>query len=96
MLPSSNSSVCCCSAKSAKRQHEALLPALLPCTENIRKRTYVSLQPVSRIFVVDDEHIMALGAVLRMIGYSAKFYTSPLEALTAARSALPDPLRHAS
>jgi CheY-like chemotaxis protein len=52
----------------------------------------VSLQPVSRIFVVDDEHIIALAAILRMNGYSARFYTSPLEALTAARSELPTPL----
>jgi CheY-like chemotaxis protein len=49
----------------------------------------VSLQPASRIFVVDDEHIIALAAVLRMNGYSARFYTSPLEALTAARLELP-------
>jgi FixJ family two-component response regulator len=45
----------------------------------------VSLQPVSRIFVVDDGHIIALAAILQMNGYSAKFYTCPLEALTAAR-----------
>ena len=46
----------------------------------------MSLQPVSRIFGVDDEHIIALSAILQMNGYSAKFYTGPLEALTAARS----------
>jgi hypothetical protein len=45
----------------------------------------VSLQPVSRIFVVGDGHIIALAAILQMNGYSAKFYTCPLEALTAAR-----------
>ena len=56
----------------------------------------MSLQPVSRIIAVDDEHIIALAAILRRNGYSAKFYTSPLEALTAARSELPNPLRHAS
>jgi FixJ family two-component response regulator len=50
----------------------------------------VSLQPVSRIFVVDDGHIIALAAILQMNGYSAKFYTSPLAALTAARSGVPD------
>ena len=49
----------------------------------------MSLQPVSRIFGVDDEHIIALAAILQMNGYSAKFYTSPLEALTAARSGVP-------
>jgi hypothetical protein len=52
----------------------------------------VSRQPVSRIFVIDDEHIIALAAPLQMNGYSAKFYASPLEALTAARSGAPDPL----
>jgi hypothetical protein len=45
----------------------------------------VSLQPVSRLFVVGDVSIIALAAILQMNGYSAKFYTSPLEALTAAR-----------
>jgi hypothetical protein len=39
---------------------------------------------VSCIFGVDDEHIIALAAILQINGYSAKFYTSPLEALTAA------------
>jgi hypothetical protein len=50
----------------------------------------VSLQLVSRIFGVDDEHIIALAAILQMNGYSAKFYTGPLEALTAARSGAPE------
>jgi CheY-like chemotaxis protein len=50
----------------------------------------VSLQPVSRIFVVADEPIIALAAILQTNGYSAKFYTSPLQALTAARSGAPD------
>jgi hypothetical protein len=54
----------------------------------------VSLQAVSRLFVVDDGHIIALAAILQMNGYSAKFYTSPLEALTAARveSSRPPPI----
>jgi hypothetical protein len=50
----------------------------------------VSLQPVARIFVVDDGRIIALTAILQMNGYSARFYTSPLEALTAARSGAPN------
>jgi FixJ family two-component response regulator len=49
----------------------------------------VSLQPVSRIFVVDDEHIIGLTALLQMNGYSAIFYTCPLEALTSARLKAP-------
>ena len=45
-----------------------------------------------RVFVVDDEQVVAstLAAILQMHGFSAKFFTSPLEALTAARSKAPD------
>jgi CheY-like chemotaxis protein len=47
---------------------------------------------VSRIFVVDDEPVIAssLAAILRMNGFSAKFFTCPLEALAAARFESPD------
>jgi CheY-like chemotaxis protein len=46
----------------------------------------------SCIFVVDDEPVIAssLAAVLQMNGFSARFFTSPLEALAAARSESPD------
>jgi CheY-like chemotaxis protein len=39
------------------------------------------------VFVVDDEHTIAstLAAILKMNGYSATSFTSPLEALAAAR-----------
>jgi CheY-like chemotaxis protein len=42
--------------------------------------------------VVDDEPVIAstLAAILQMNGFSAKFFTCPLEALTAARSNAPD------
>jgi FixJ family two-component response regulator len=50
----------------------------------------VSLQPVSHNKVIDDGHIIALAAILQMNGYSAKFYASPLEALSAARSGAPN------
>jgi CheY-like chemotaxis protein len=52
----------------------------------------VSSSPVPRIFVVDDEPVVAstLAAILQMNGFSAKFFTCPLEALTAARSKAPD------
>jgi DNA-binding response OmpR family regulator len=45
-----------------------------------------------RVFVVDDEPVIAstLAAILRMHGYSAKFFTSPLAALAAARVSSPD------
>jgi DNA-binding NtrC family response regulator len=48
----------------------------------------------SRIFVVDDEPVIAssLAAILRMSGFFAKFFTSPLEALAAARLESPDVL----
>jgi CheY-like chemotaxis protein len=44
-------------------------------------------QSVSSTFIVDDEHVIAstLAAILRKNGFSAKFFTSPLEALAAAR-----------
>jgi CheY-like chemotaxis protein len=50
------------------------------------------VSPGSRIFVVDDEPVIAssLAAILRMNGFSARFFTSPLEALAAARSESPD------
>jgi CheY-like chemotaxis protein len=52
----------------------------------------VSSKPGPRVFVVDDEHVIAstLAAILKMHGYSATFFTSPLEALAAARSRAPD------
>ena len=45
-----------------------------------------------RIFVVDDEPVIAstLTAILKMHGFSATFFTSPLEALNAARVRSPD------
>jgi CheY-like chemotaxis protein len=48
--------------------------------------------PAPRIFVVDDEHVIAstLAAILNLNGYSAKFFTRPLEALAAAQSDIPD------
>jgi CheY-like chemotaxis protein len=54
----------------------------------------VSSDQGPRVFVVDDEHVVAstLAAILQMHGFSAKFFTSPLEALTAARSKAPDVL----
>jgi len=54
----------------------------------------VSSDPSPRVFVVDDEHVIAstLAAILQMHRFSAKFFTSPLDALTAARSKAPDVL----
>ena len=50
------------------------------------------MSPGSRIFVVDDESVIAssLAAILQMNGFSARFFTCPLEALAAARSESPD------
>jgi CheY-like chemotaxis protein len=44
------------------------------------------------VFVVDDERVIAstLAAILRMHGYSATYFTCPVEALAAARSRAPD------
>ena len=48
--------------------------------------------PMPRVFVVDDEPVIAstLAAILQVNGFSAKFFTCPLEALTAARLKAPD------
>lgn len=45
-----------------------------------------------RIFVVDNEPVIAstLVAILQLHGFSAKFFTSPIEALAAARAKSPD------
>jgi DNA-binding response OmpR family regulator len=50
------------------------------------------VSPGSRIFIVDDEPVIAftLAAILRMNGFSARFFTSPVEALAAARLESPD------
>ena len=52
----------------------------------------MSSNSVPRVFVVDDEHVIAstLAAILKLHGYSATSFTSPLEALAAARSRAPD------
>jgi DNA-binding NtrC family response regulator len=52
----------------------------------------VSPRSGSRIFVVDDEPVIAssLAAILQINGFSARFFTCPLEALAAARSESPD------
>jgi CheY-like chemotaxis protein len=52
----------------------------------------VSSNSVPRVFVVDDAQVIAstLAAILRRHGYSARAFTSPLEALAAARSEGPD------
>jgi DNA-binding NtrC family response regulator len=52
----------------------------------------VSSNSVPRVFVVDDEHVIAstLAAILKLDGYSATSFTSPQEALAAARLSAPD------
>jgi FixJ family two-component response regulator len=52
----------------------------------------VSSNSVPRVFVVADERSIAsaLAAILKLHGYSAISFTSPLEALAAARSKAPD------
>jgi DNA-binding NtrC family response regulator len=44
------------------------------------------------VFVVDDEYVIAstLAAILKVHGFSATYFTSPLEALDAARKKAPD------
>jgi DNA-binding NtrC family response regulator len=52
----------------------------------------VSSDPVPRIFVVDDEYVIAstLAVILNRNGFSARPFTRPLEALAAALSDVPD------
>jgi DNA-binding response OmpR family regulator len=47
---------------------------------------------VLRIFVVDDEHVIAstLAVILNRNGYSARYFTRPIEALAAACLGAPD------
>jgi DNA-binding response OmpR family regulator len=61
-------------------------------TERYSKETHVSSHPVPRVFVVDDEHVIAatLATILHMNGFSARFFTNPVEALAAARLDAPD------
>ena len=49
-------------------------------------------QRIPHIFVVDDEKIIAetLAVILRMSGYSVRFFVNPLEALQVALSGPPD------
>jgi CheY-like chemotaxis protein len=51
----------------------------------------VSPRTGSHILVVDDQPVIAssLAAILRMNGFSARFFAGPLEALAAARSESP-------
>ena len=48
-------------------------------------------QSASSTLIADDKHVIAssLAAILRKNGFSARFFTSPLEALAAARSQAP-------
>jgi DNA-binding NtrC family response regulator len=52
----------------------------------------MSCPPGSRVFVVDDEHIIAtsLVAILKLNGFSAKSFTCAREALNEARLQAPD------
>jgi hypothetical protein len=73
------------------RKRECRLAAywrLLLFTRRVRERG--NMGPSSsapRVFVIDDEHVISstLTAILQMHGFSATFFTCPLEAMTAAR-----------
>jgi CheY-like chemotaxis protein len=57
-----------------------------------RERDCVSSGPVPRIFVVDNEEVIAstLAAILNMSGFSARFFTRPIEVLAAIQADIPD------
>jgi PleD family two-component response regulator len=69
-----------------KRDVDFLLRALLVFRERSRERGTMGPSSLA-VFVVDDEHVITstLTAILKIHGFSATFFTSPLEALTAAR-----------
>jgi DNA-binding response OmpR family regulator len=52
----------------------------------------MSSNSAPRIFVVDDEYVIAstLAVILNKSGFSARCFTRPLEALAAAQSDIPD------
>jgi CheY-like chemotaxis protein len=58
----------------------------------MRKRQNLYSSTAPGVFVVDDEPLIAstLVEILRLHGYAARFFTSPLEALAAARTQSPD------
>ena len=60
-------------------------PAFLLFRGKCSKRIHVSPKPASRIFVVNRPTCIAstLVALLQMKGFSARFFTHSLEALTA-------------
>lgn len=52
----------------------------------------MSSKPVPRIFVVDDEPVIAstLAVIFNMNGYSTRCFTEPMGVLAAAQSDVPD------
>jgi CheY-like chemotaxis protein len=59
---------------------------------NDTKEDFMPKQKITRIFVVDDEKMIAetLALILRKSGYSARSFLNPLEALELAHSEPPD------
>jgi DNA-binding NtrC family response regulator len=57
-----------------------------------KEKEHVSPGSVPRVFIVDDEYVIAstLAAILRINGFSARYFTQPSEALIAAESDIPD------
>lgn len=59
---------------------------------NFVEKTVAALGANARIFVVDDEFIIAstLATILQRNGFDAVYFIDPLEALTAVRDKAPD------
>jgi DNA-binding NtrC family response regulator len=66
---------------------DASPPVKAVSTEKVLERGRMSSDPTVHIFVVDDEPTIAstLTAILRMNGFSARFFTNPMHALAASR-----------
>jgi hypothetical protein len=76
--------------RKVEQQSAPTVPGLAASAVNARcarkRNFYTPYDPVPRIFVVDDESIIAstLAVILNMNGFSARAFTRPTEALAAA------------
>jgi CheY-like chemotaxis protein len=73
-----------------------LRPGLRDATQKVVLRESEQIMSIQterlRIFVVDDEHVIALtlATILRNEGFDAEYFNEPLAALQAARSSWPN------
>jgi CheY-like chemotaxis protein len=68
------------------------LQHLMSARRELQRKNFMPKKKISRIFVVDDEKMIAetLALILRKSGYSAQFFVNPFEALQMSLSEPPD------